>query len=86
MTIVATPGPTPVPSEHVTIPPKRHRNFRIEDREWFALARLCEIRGERTSDVMRRLVRAELARHRKVLDADPVWQAKLAELTTPPHA
>lgn len=57
-------------------PPKRHRNFRIEDEVWFALARIAELRGERTSEVMRQLAKGYVARHRKLLADDPVWQAR----------
>jgi hypothetical protein len=76
MTTVATFGPTPVPCTVVAIPPKRHRNFRIEDEVWFALARIAELRGERTSEVMRQLAKGYVARYRKLLDSDPVWQAR----------
>lgn len=76
MTAVATFGPTHVPCGVVAIPPKRHRNFRIEDEVWFALARIAELRGERTSEVMRQLAKGYVARHRKLLADDPVWQAR----------
>lgn len=76
MTVVGTFGATPVPCGVVAIPPKRHRNFRIEDEVWFALARIAELRGERTSEVMRQLAKGYVARHRKLLADDPVWQAR----------
>lgn len=76
MTIVATFGVTPVPCDAVPVPPKKHRNFRIEDDLWFALARIAELRRERTSEVMRQLVKGYVARHRKLLAEDPVWQKR----------
>lgn len=82
MTAVATFGPTPVPCEPVAIQPKRHRNFRIEDEVWFALARIAELQGERTSEVMRQLAKGYVARHRRMIANDPVWLAKLQELRT----
>jgi hypothetical protein len=80
MTDVATFGPTPVPCNVVAIAPKKHRNFRIEDEVWFALARIAELRGERTSEVMRQLAKAYVARHRKLIANDPVWHERLREL------
>lgn len=80
MTLVATNGPTPVACESVAVPPKKHRNFRIEDATWFALSRIAELRRERTSEVMRELAEGYVRKHRKLIDNDPVWQAKLAEL------
>lgn len=62
------------------MPPKKHRNFRIEDRTWFALARIAELRKERTSEVMRQLANGYVKRHHKLIENDPVWLAKLAEL------
>jgi len=79
MTTVATFGPTHVPCGSVAIPPKRHRNFRIEDDVWLALSRIAELRKERTSEVMRQLARGYVARHRKLLDNDPVWQERQRE-------
>lgn len=79
MTIVATCGPTPVACESVAVPPKRHRNFRIEDETWFALSRIAELRGERTSEVMRQLAKGYVTRHRKLLTDDPVWLARQDE-------
>jgi hypothetical protein len=64
----------------VAVPPKRHRNFRIEDEVWFALARIAELRRERTSEVMRQLAKGYVQRHRKLIEDDPVWLAKLEEL------
>ena len=80
MTTVATFGPTHVPCDVVAIPPKKHRNFRIEDEVWFALARIAELRGERTSEVMRQLAKSYVARHRKLIANDPVWLERLREL------
>jgi hypothetical protein len=80
MTLVATTGPTPVACESVAVPPKRHRNFRIEDETWFALARIAELQRERTSEVMRELAEGYVRKHRKLIENDPVWLAKLAEL------
>jgi len=80
MTTVATFGATPVPSEAVAIPPKRHRNFRIEDEVWLTLARIAELRNERTSDVMRDLVKGYISRHRRLVADDPVLEKQLADL------
>lgn len=80
MTIVATFGATPVPSEAVAIPPKRHRNFRIEDEVWLTLSRIAELRNERTSDVMRDLVKGYISRHRRLVADDPVLAQQLADL------
>jgi hypothetical protein len=80
MTTVATFGATPVPSEAVAIPPKQHRNFRIEDDLWLALARISELRNERTSDVMRDLVKSHVAKYRKLIADDPVLAQRIAEL------
>lgn len=80
MTLVATTGPTPVPCRSVAVPPKRHRNFRIEDETWFALARIAELRRERTSEVMREFAEGYVRKHRRLIENDPAWQAKLAEL------
>ena len=80
MTTVATFGATPVPSEAVAIPPKRHRNFRIEDEAWVTLSRIAELRNERTSDVMRQSAYGYIARHRKLVADDPVLAQRLADL------
>lgn len=77
MTAVATFGPTPVPCDPVPVEPMKHRNFRIEDDVWKALSRIAAIRKERTSEVMRQLAKGYVARHRKLLAEDPVWQAYL---------
>jgi len=80
MTTVATFGATPVTSEAVAIPPKQHRNFRIEDDLWLTAARIAELRNERTSDVMRDLVKGYVARYRKLVADDPVLPRRIAEL------
>jgi hypothetical protein len=80
MTIVATPGPTPVACESVAVPPKKHRNFRIEDETWFALSRIAELRRERTSEVMRELAEGYVRKHRRLIADDPTWLAKLEEI------
>ena len=80
MTTVATFGATPVTSEAVAIPPKRHRNFRIEDDVWLTLSRIAELRNERTSDVMRDLVKGYISRHRRLVADDPVLARQLADL------
>lgn len=79
MTIVATSRPTHVTCVPVAVPPKRHRNFRIEDEEWAAFSRVSELLEERTSERMRQLVKTDNAKHRKLLDTDPVWQQHLAD-------
>lgn len=79
MTIVATHGPTHVTCDPVAVPPKRHRNFRIEDEEWAAFSRVSELLEERTSERMRQLVKTDNAKHKKLLDADPVWQKRQAD-------
>lgn len=80
MTTVATFGATPVPSEAVAIPPKQHRNFRIEDDLWLSAARIAELRNERTSDVMRDLVKGYVAKHRRLIADDPVLAQRIADL------
>lgn len=79
MTIVATFGATPVPSEAVAIPPKRHRNFRVEDEIWLTAARIAELRNERTSDVMRDFLKGYISRNRRLVVDDPVLEQRLVE-------
>lgn len=79
MTTVATFGATAVTSESVAIPPKRHRNFRVEDEIWLTAARIAELREERTSDVMRDFLKGYISRHRKLVADDPVLAHRLAE-------
>jgi hypothetical protein len=80
MTAVATFGPTPVPCDLVPVPPKKHRNFRIEDRVWFAFARIAELQRERTSERARRLLADDVRKNYRLIKNDPVWLAKLREL------
>ena len=80
MTTVATFGATPVTSEAVAIPPKRHRNFRVEDEVWLTAARIAELRNERTSDVMRDLLKGYISRHRRLVADDTVLAQRLADL------
>lgn len=79
MTTVATFGATPVTSEAVAIPPKRHRNFRIEDELWLTAARIAELRNERTSDVLRDFLKGYVSRNRRLVVDDPVLEKRLAE-------
>ncbi|WP_348239968.1 hypothetical protein, partial [Salmonella enterica] len=72
--------PTAIPSEPVAVPPKKHRNFRVEDEVWFTFARIAELRNERTSDALRDLMKRYIARHRKLIANDPVLEQRLAEL------
>lgn len=77
MAIVDTNGPTRIPCAVVALTPMTHRNFRIEDADWKALSRIAALQGERTSEVMRQLVKGYVAKHRKLLADDPEWQAHL---------
>ena len=56
----------------------KHRNVRMDDETWFAVSRLAEINNQRVSDRVRDLLARDIARNRKVLDEDPVWQTRLA--------
>ncbi len=80
MTAVATFGATSVTCAAVPVPPKKHRNFRVEDELWFAFAFVAEMDRERTSDRIRRLLREDVRKHQRQLNANPKWQTKLAEL------
>lgn len=57
----------------------RHRNFRLDDETWFAASRIAELTDERISDVMRSLVQGYVRKNRKLLENDPVWQARKSQ-------
>lgn len=80
MTDVADHTTAPIPSTPVPPPPMKHRNFRLDDETWFAASRIAELRGSRISDVMRELARGYVRRHKRLLDGDAVWEAKLREI------
>lgn len=77
MTVVATYGPTPIPFANVPPKPMKHRNVRMDDETWFALSRLAELDNQRISDRVRDLFRRDVAKNRRRLEEDPVWQERL---------
>lgn len=58
----------------------KHRNFRLDDETWFAASRIAELQGTRISDIARDLFRGYVRRHKRLLEGDAVWEAKLREL------
>jgi hypothetical protein len=58
----------------------KHRNFRLDDETWFGVSRIAELRGTRISDVMRDLARGYFRRHKRLLEGDAIWEAKLREI------
>ncbi len=64
----------------MAVPPKRHRNFRIEDELWITFARIADLQRERTSERARRLIAEDVRKNRKLIEDDPVLAAQLAEL------
>jgi hypothetical protein len=57
----------------------KHRNFRLDDETWFAASRVAELMGSRISDVAREFFRGYVRRHKRLLDKDPEWQARLTK-------
>lgn len=62
-----------VPKSRRVIPP---RSAQIENEIWIPARRISELRGETMSKVIRAAVIRYVARHRKLLDEDPVWQER----------
>lgn len=56
----------------------KHRNFRIDDKSWFAISRLAELDDRPVSDLIRELLHRYVDRNKKLLDNDPEWQARVA--------
>lgn len=77
MTVVAENGPTSITSADVAPKPMKHRNVRMDDETWFAASRLAEMDNQRISDRVREMLKRDVARNRKRLEADPVWQERL---------
>jgi hypothetical protein len=57
------------------IPPKKHRNVRMDGDIWWAASRIADLQGESISIVVRTLLARYVARNRKLLDEDPDWPA-----------
>lgn len=72
-TFIAAAGVTQITSPDVPPKPLKHRNFRLDDRTWFAASRIAELRGSRISDVARDFFRGYVRRHAKLIENDPVW-------------
>lgn len=56
----------------------KHRNVRVDDETWAATVRLAELDNQYASDRVRELLRRDVSRNRKRLEADPVWLEKIS--------